>query len=404
MAIGWLIGAVCFAQVLAQVGAFSVPALLPALIDEWTLSKTEAGWMTGIFYAGYTIAVPVLVSLTDRIDPKRVYLFGVAAITAAAAGFAWFADGFVSACLFRALWGLGWAGTYMPGLKALSDIVEGPQQSRAVSAHAASIGLSGAASFLIAETLGAWYGWRWGIGFGAIGAALSFLIVLLALPGRTPARRQTTSGTAFIDFRPVLKNRSALGYSIGYMVHTWEMSALRSWVVTFLTFAAMRGDSASLVTPATIAMALGLVGTGTSVLGNELARRFGRKRFIVAVMLLSAAMAAGIGFSAGGSYPLAVVLCLVYAGLIWADSSSLTAGTVGSAEPERRGATMAIHSMLGYFGGFLGPLILGISLDLAGGNGTFAWGFAFLHLSVVVVAGAVALHFLRPRSLSGDRS
>ena len=158
MRIGFVIGAVCCSQVLAQIGAFSVPALLPALIAEWSLNNTEAGWVTGIFYAGYAMAVPVLVTLTDRIDPKRIYLLGVAMITVAAAGFAWWADGFYSACIFRAFLGGGWAGTYMPGLKALSDIIEGPQQSPTVSAHAASLGIIGAASFLVAETIGAWFG------------------------------------------------------------------------------------------------------------------------------------------------------------------------------------------------------------------------------------------------------
>ncbi|MEC9184501.1 MAG: MFS transporter, partial [Pseudomonadota bacterium] len=97
-------------------------------------------------------------------------------ITFAAAGFAWWADGFYSACIFRAFWGVGWAGTYMPGLKAFSDIIEGPQQSRAVSSHAASGGISGAASFLVVETIGAWFGWRWGIVVGAIGADLALLL------------------------------------------------------------------------------------------------------------------------------------------------------------------------------------------------------------------------------------
>ena len=256
MPVRFLIAAVCLSQVLAQIGAFSVPALLPPLIDEWALSNTQAGWVTGIFYAGYALSVPVLVSLTDRVDPKRVYLFGVALISLSTVGFAWFADGFYSACLFRALWGIGWAGTYMPGLKALSDIVEGPQQSRAVSAHAASVGVSGAASFLIAETIGAWYGWRWGIGVGAGGAALAFLIVLLALPRRKPADAENDRGK-LLDFRPVLRNRSALAYSVGYLVHTWEMSALRSWVVTFLAFtAAHTGQGGGIVTPAVVAMCL----------------------------------------------------------------------------------------------------------------------------------------------------
>ena len=76
-------------------------------------------------------------------------------------------------------------------------------------------------------------------------------------------------------------------------------------------------------------------------------------------MIIPIGLAFGIGFSKDRSYGLAAVLCWVYAGLIWADSSSLIAGTVGSAEPERWGAIMAVHWMFGYFGGFLGPLALG---------------------------------------------
>jgi hypothetical protein len=62
-------------------------------------------------------------------------------------GFALFADGFWSALLLRLLAGIGWAGTYMPGLKAIADPLEGTAQSRAVSWHAAGVGISGAASF-----------------------------------------------------------------------------------------------------------------------------------------------------------------------------------------------------------------------------------------------------------------
>jgi hypothetical protein len=43
--------AIVFAQVLTQIGAFALPALLPAYIDRWHLTKTEAGWLVGIFFA-----------------------------------------------------------------------------------------------------------------------------------------------------------------------------------------------------------------------------------------------------------------------------------------------------------------------------------------------------------------
>jgi predicted MFS family arabinose efflux permease len=397
--------AMCAAQACAQIGAFSVAALLPTLIPAWSLSNTEAGWIGGIYYAAYTLVVPLLSSLTDRVDPKRVYLGSVALTAVAFAGFAWIATGFWSALAFPAQMGAGWAGSYMPGLKALSDLAEGPQQSRAVAAHAAAVGVSGALSFGVAGALEAWIGWQGALVPGALGAALAFLLVLVGVPARPPRASSGPRG-ALLDFRPVLRNRSALAYSLAYCVHTWEMSALRAWVVTFLTFSYSAAQSAGAwtpIAPATVASVMGLLGVWASVWGNEVAIRLGRRRFILGAMLASAAMAAVIGFGAALPYAGAAALVLVYAILIWSDSSSLTAGSAGSAEPGRRGATLAVHSTLGYAGGFLGPLALGATLDLLGGASVIGWGVAFAHVTVALLAGALAVVWLRPADLAGDR-
>ena len=395
--------ATCAAQACAQIGAFSVAALIPTLIPAWGLTNTEAGWISGIYYAAYTVVVPLLSSLTDRVDAKRIYLGSVALTALAFAGFAWAASGFWTALGFRALMGIGWAGSYMPGLKALSDLTEGPGQSRAVAAHAASVGVSAALSFGVAGAVNAWLGWRWALAPGALGAALAFLFVLIGLPARAP-RPSAGPRPALLDFRPVLRNRSALAYSLAYCVHTWEMSALRAWVVAFLTFAALRGDGAWVpLAPATVASVMGLVGVWASVWGNELSIRLGRRRFILGTMLVSAVMATVVGFGAALPYAGTAALVLVYALLIWSDSSSLTAGSAGSAEPGRRGATLAVHSTLGYAGGFVGPLALGATLDLLGGASVLGWGLAFGHVTLVLIAGAIAFVALRPADLAGDR-
>ena len=129
--------AIIAAQMLAQIGAFALPALLPDYIARWNLSKTEAGWLAGIFFAAYVVMVPVLVALTDRVPVRRVYMLGTTLTALSHFGFALFADGFWSALLLRLLAGIGWAGTYMPGLKAIADPLEGTAQSRVVSWPAA---------------------------------------------------------------------------------------------------------------------------------------------------------------------------------------------------------------------------------------------------------------------------
>src|SRR5947207_12121754 len=95
------IRAIVAAQMLAQIGAFALPALLPGYIDRWSLSKTEAGWLVGIFFAAYVVMVPVLVALTDRVPTLRVYLLGTGLTAISHLGFALFADGFWIAFLFR---------------------------------------------------------------------------------------------------------------------------------------------------------------------------------------------------------------------------------------------------------------------------------------------------------------
>ncbi len=403
MTTGRIVWVVCASQFLAQLGAFAVPALLPTFIETWHLSNSKAGWITGIFYGGYTLTVPVLVALTDRLPAKWIYLFSVALTALAHFGYAFYADGFWSALGFRALAGIGWAGTYMPGLKALSDIVEGPGQSRAVAAHAASVGVSGGLSFAMTAAIAAWLDWRWALGGAGLTAMVAFVLMAVALPARrAPATR--TRG-ALLDFRPVFRNRSAMAYALSYCVHTWEMSVLRQWAVTFLTFTAVKeGGVSGIFAPAAIAAAMGLIGVVTSVAGNETAIRFGRRRFIVAIMFAGLAVALVIGFTAGLAYWVAAAMVCLYAMLIWADSSSLTAGAVGTARPGERGATMAVHSTLGYAGGFMGPLAVGFILDAAGGESVLGWGLAFAHLALITAVGPIAMLVLKPSGLAGDRT
>jgi len=400
-----LVVLVCLAQVLVQIGAFFWPALLPGMIGRWALSNSEAGWITAIFYLAYIAAVPILVTLTDRVDAKRVYLAGVAATVAGHLLFAGYADGFWSALGARALTGIGWAGTYMTGLKLLVDLVDDKLMSRAAAGHAASIGISGALSFACADLIAGLAGWRAAFLVAGVSAALAWLLIALAAPGRASASRPAVSALALFDFRPVLRNRSAMAYAIAYCVHTLEMNALRGWGVAFLGFVAVStGASATVMSPTATLTVLGLLGTLMSVLGNEAAIRVGRRRLISFAMAASAVCAVLLGFVGSQSYAFAVVLILIYGPIVWLDSSSLTAGTAGTAEPSRRGATLAVHSMLGYFGGFVGPLAVGWVLDLRGGMSPAAWASAFSTIAILMLIALAAFLMMRPRALAGDRS
>ncbi|HEV7455303.1 MAG TPA: MFS transporter [Roseococcus sp.] len=384
------IRAMVLAQFGVQVGAFTLPALLPGFMARWELSNTEAGWLVGIFFAAYVPAVPVLLALTDRMAPRRIYLMGAALTLASHLGFVVWADGFWSGMLLRAMAGVGWAACYMPGLKALTDPLEGAAQSRAVSWHAAGVGLAGALSFAFAGLFDALAGPGAAFLFGAVMAGLALAIAAWLLPDARPA----AAPGRLLDFRPVLRNRQAMGWIAGYTVHTWEMAALRAWAVTFLvTSQAGLGGSSWLPAPALLFTLAGLLGIAVSITGNEIAQRHGRGRVVLGAMLAAAALSVLTGWAGSVSVPLAVALVLLWNAAIYLDSAALTAGTVQAADKRLRGATMGLHSMAGYAGGFLGPLGVGLMLDL-GGGGALGWGLAFGHLALVTLAGLWVLRRL----------
>src|SRR3954447_24831704 len=121
--------------------------------------------------------VPVLVALTDRMPARRVYMLGTGLTALSHLGFALIADGFWLAFFLRVLAGIGWAGTYMPGLKAITDPLEGVAQSRAVTWHAAGVGISGSLSFAIAGLIDRAAGPEAAF---LVGAATAFAAVLVA--------------------------------------------------------------------------------------------------------------------------------------------------------------------------------------------------------------------------------
>src|SRR5947209_2120562 len=382
------------AQAMVQIGAFTLPALLPGYIERWQLSKTEAGWLAGVFFAAYVVAVPGLVALTDRIPTRRVYAVGAALTAFSHLGFAFAADGFWSALMLRALAGVGWAGAYMPGLKAIADTLEGQAQSRAVSLHAAGVGIAGASSYAIAGLIDSIAGPSAAFVFGGASALTALLLAWRVMPKGTPKHSRDTT-TSLLDFRPVFRNRRAMAWIAGYTVHTWEMAALRAWAVTFLTITATQAGSPSWLPAPTMLLTLaGLIGIAVSVSGNESAQRFGRINVVTAAMLAAAVFALCTGWFVGHSIIVASALVTIWLAAIFWDSSALTAGTVEASDPARRGATMGVHSMCGYAGGFIGPLGVGFCLDLAGDNTTLGWGVGFGHLALVTLAGYAALRWV----------
>lgn len=385
------------AMAAGQVGGLlphvAVPSTMPAfLIPEWGLSYAEAGLMASAYAIGYMLAAPVLTTLTDRIDARRILVFGSLLNAAGTVCFGLFAEGILSAMLFWGLTGLGFAGAYMPGLKALTDRLDPGEGSRSITVYTAAFSFGVGISFLACQLIADTAGWRWAFILTGL-PPLIMTFVAWSLKPVTPAPR---SGP-LLHVAPALRNNAALGYSFAYGWHCFELYGVRTWLVAFWTFVAASGG-APLGAIAVSALFTALAAPA-SILGNELALKLGRHRAITLVMLLSAAVGLAIGLTAGFSPWLTLLLMLVYSFTVPGDSGALTSGMAAAADPRFRGASMAVHSTVGFAFTAAGGWVIGVALDAAGGvNEHNAWAVAFAVMSAGAAMGPACLWWTRRKA------
>jgi len=373
-----------------MLGFATYAGLLPELRDLWGLSNAEAGFIGSAFFLGYIAAVSYWTALTDRVDGRRIYLAGSLLAVTGGAGFGLAAQGLASAALFQVLLGIGVAGTYMPGLRLLSDRVGGPLQSRYISFYTSFFGIGTALSLALAGFLAAAQGWRAAFVVSAAGPLCAGLLVFALLeraPSAGKSKPPFTLATLFplASWRRVLADRASAGFTLGYCLHCVELFGSRGWMVAFLAYSAglQAAGAAFPWNLAAIAAAVNLAAVPSSILGNELALRIGRGRWILIAMAASGSAGIVLASSAPAHWAIVLGLLVAHALFVMADSGTLTAGLVAAVPPELRGAALGLYSLAGFAGGMLGPSLFGLALDLAGGQTRgAAWIGAYLAIGL----------------------
>jgi predicted MFS family arabinose efflux permease len=389
-----IIAAMCLGQLGSLLPHVVVPSILAAfLIPEWHLSGAQAGLLAGSGAAGYMLAVPVLATLTDRIDARKILIAGSALSALGTVLFGLFAQGLGSGALFNAIAGVGFAGAYMPGLKALTDRLAPGESSRAITLYTSSFSFGVGLSFLVSQLVAEAWGWRTAFLVTALGPLVMLTVCLLLRPvDPKPAQGR------LLDFAPVFRNTDAMGYVLGYGAHCFELYGIRTWIVAFWTFVTLRNSGSSILTPIVVSVLFSVLAMPASILGNEFALRFGRHRAITIVMFASALAAVLLGVFADKSPAFLLPLIIAYAITVPADSGALTSGMTMAADPRYRGATMAMHSTVGFSLSALGAWLVGVALDAAGGPlSPPAWTAAFCVLAAGILLGPVALYWSRQK-------
>jgi MFS family permease len=389
------------AQTCALLGFACYAVVLTTLQEEWHLSNLQSGLIASAFFFGYMLAVPLATALTDRVDARKVYLIGGLSATCGLLGMSIFAYNFWTALFFMALNGAGLAGTYMPGLKILSDRIKSGELTRHIAFYTAFFGIGTGFSYLCSGWILSALGWHYVFGLIALGPFSAFLIVLFLIPALQHEKWKGPIKIRLQDIFPVdkwklvLQDKNASGFIFGYTAHSLELFASRSWIVAFFAFCAIASGESFFLAATTLAGVINFFGVPSSILGNEIALRIGRQKWVCIVMLTSAVMGIALACSTGHSWWLIVTLAIGHAIFIMADSSTLTAGLVISAQENIKGAAMGLHSLMGFGGGLLGPAIFGFVLDISGSRtSSVAWVWAYV---AVVIWGILFVIYERRR-------
>jgi MFS family permease len=384
-----LVLVVCLAEILSMTPFSMFLALQPQLEKAWGLSNTETGWISSAYFAGYMLAVPVLASLTDRVDARTVWLAACALAGAGCLGFAFWADNVWTAAALQLATGAGLAGTYMPGLKLLTDRLPALPRPRHVAFYTTSFTLGSALSFWLIGQFDTLFQWRAAVALTAAGPLLGCLLVAGCLPSVAVAPHAQSSATNHV--RAVLASADSRRYVVGYAAHVWELFALRAWIVPFVVFCEGLRGSPSPLAVATIAALVSLIGVPASLAGAEMTSRWRRPPLVMTIMLLSIVMSLAVAPAARVSWVLVIVAVCLYSACISADSAALTSGLVSVAPPGSRGTAMALYSTLGFAAASAGTFAVGFTLDTLGGQSPRNWMIAFALMSAPNVIGAVAV-------------
>ncbi|MCF8532265.1 MAG: MFS transporter [Reyranella sp.] len=400
-----LVAAVCAALLLNMVGFANIGVVLPAAAADLGLNAAQAGLLGGVFFAAYAAGVPLFVPLTDRVSPLKVYAIGSAFWVAGGLCVALAEGGLALPLAGRALFGLGMAATYMPGLMLLVTRLPEQRRSAAASTYTSCIALGTGFCFAITGLVALYLPWRAAFAAAAAAAALALPIVMMAvratprlieLPRIAPPEVVTREPVALGRAGPALGfliRPKLLGLLAASAGNAWEGMALRTWWIAYLIFCSQTPPDGSTLAKLAIATALaGLVAMPVSVVVARRAQGQRRVPILVAVCLASGLFSLLPPLFAGLPVPLMIGLTTVYLCLVFADAGTLPAAILEETPPPRRGTALAAAATASNAGAFVGAVTVGVVLDIAGGPASqIAWLFAFATMGAGSVVGGLVL-------------
>jgi MFS family permease len=368
----WVVGMLWFVCFFNYADRQAIYAVFPTLKQELGFTNVELALIGSAFMWVYAAGAPVAGFITDRFRRKDLILGGclfwsLVTVTTGWSSTVW---QFVTV---RALEGFG-ETFYMPAsLSLVSDYHDGRTRSRALAWHQSSVYIG----TIFGSWLGAWFaehhGWRVGFYFfGAMGMLLAAMLYrVLREPRRGEAELSSpVSAAAAAAPTPTIGETLAAIFRtpvvpclmLAFVLANFVATIFLTWTPTFLVEKfGFKLTSAGLSGTIFIHLASAIAVPLAGWLADHLTRRYVGGRMVVqAAGLLIGAVFVLLVATADTTVTLLVAMTGFGVCKGFYDSG-IFASMYDAVEPRMRGAAAGLMNTVGWGGGALGPIFVGVA-------------------------------------------
>ncbi len=396
---------ICFFNYADRQAIFSI---FPKLEEQFGFTKSQLGLIGAAFTIIYALTAPLAGQVGDRVSRKLVIMGGL---------YVWsIVTGFTAICsqvwqfvLVRGAEGLGETFYFPASMSLISDYHSKATRSRAMSFHQTSVYAGTIGGGALAGWMGQHYGWQYPfIVLGSAGVVLGLVLAaFIREPRRNEAERLESSESSHEPapepipmaqfLKGLLTTPSALLLVLAFFGANFVGLVFLTWMPTFLgekfhLNLALAGVSSTVYLQ--IASMIGAIIGG--FLADWLRTRLTGGRMLV--QALGALCGAPFIILCGRTLDLYVLIfAMICFGLFKGIyDSNIWASLYDVVPPSRRGTSVGLMNMIGWFGGGLGSYTIGLAVD----HGvTMSEAIASTAVIYLVVAGILVLAavFARPR-------
>jgi MFS family permease len=366
---------VCFFNYADRQAIFSV---FPKLKAEFGFDPVQLGLIGSAFAWVYAAGAPFAGFIADRISRKYLILGGCLFWSAVTVMTGW-CNRFWQFVTVRALEGFGETFYFPATMSLVSDYHAAETRSRAMSLHQSSV----YAGTIVGSWAGAWFaerlGWRVGFYFfGVAGALLAlFLWKFLREPIRGAVERPRATGERHLiddtlrkeaplgvgaTAREIFRRPTAVLLMLAFLAANFVATIFLTWTPTFLTDKfGFKLTTAGLSGAVFIHLASALSVPIGGLLADRLARRFAGGRMLVqAFGLLAGATFVGlVGLTTDMRTLLIAMTVFGFCKGLY--DSNIFASLYDVIAPRARASAAGIMNTVGWGGGALGPVAVGLA-------------------------------------------